>query len=339
MPDPVPQSSSWSRRQVLGGLGASSLALVTGGWSRAAVAQPAWPGKPVRIVVGYPAGGIADAMARAYAEGLSARWGQAVVVDNRPGAGGMLAGAEVARSAPDGHTLWWTLSGTVNQNRVLYRKMPYDPDKDFVHVAGFDPGPSVLAVPATSPWRSLTDLVQAGQRQVVTLANYAPGSHPHMMAQQLSARQGLQVEQVPYKGEAPMWVDVAAGHVMAGIGSPLGALPHLRSGRMRAIAVTTPARSSVLPDVPTFAEQGLVAPVFQIQGWIGVMAPARTPALVLQQVSQAIQETAATPRVRQLHQMAGLAERPWSQEEFARIDLAARPMWIELARALNLTLD
>lgn len=304
-----------------------------------ALAQTAWPNKPLRMLVGYPAGGLADAMARAYGEALAARFGQPVLVDNRPGASGMLAGAELLRSGMDAHTFWWTLSGTVNQNRVLYRKMPYDPDKDFVHVAGFDPGPSVMAVPTHSPLRNVADLLQLGRRQVVTIGNYAQGSHPHMIAQQLSARQGLQVDQVPYKGEAPMWMDVAAGHVMAGIGSPLGVMPHIRSGRARAIAVTTRKRSAVLPEVPTFEEQGLSAPVYQIQGWIGVLASARTPASAVQLLSQAIGEASASTRVHQLHQTAGLAERPWSAAEFERIDLEVRPIWIELAQALKLSLD
>ncbi len=325
---PVPDRSRWL-----------TLAWLASGCGLAQAQPAAWPSRPVRMLVGYPAGGLADAMARAYGEALATQLGQPVVVDNRPGAAGMLAGAELVRSGGDGHTFWWTLSGTVNQNRVLYRKMPYDPDRDFVHVAGFDPGPSVMAVPADSPLRTVNDVLAHGRRQVVTIGNYAPGSHPHMMAQQLSARLGLNVDQVPYKGEAPMWVDVAAGHIMAGIGSPLGVMPHLRSGRVRAIAVTTRQRSRVLPDVPTFEEQGLSAPVFQIQGWIGVLAPAQTPPAVVQRLSQAIGVASASPRVQQLHQSAGFAPQPWTAAEFARMDLESRPMWIALAQALNLTLD
>jgi tripartite-type tricarboxylate transporter receptor subunit TctC len=294
--------------------------------------------RPLRIIVGYPAGGLADALARAYGEALTARLGPPVVVKNKPGAAGMLAGGEVARAAPDGHTLWLTLSGTLNQNRVLYRKLPYDPERDFVHVAGFDPGPSVLAVPAGGP-RSWGELVERARRERQTFGNYAQGSLPHMMARQLAERHGLQVDPVPYKGEAPMWTDLAGGQISMGVGSPLGLAPHLAGGRVRALAVTTRRRASSLPDVPTFDELGFSAPVFTVQGWIGLLAPARTPAALVQRLSEAVQEAAAAPRVQAMHRTLGLAERPWSAAEFERLDRESRPWWIELARELKLTLD
>ncbi|MFN0185829.1 MAG: Bug family tripartite tricarboxylate transporter substrate binding protein, partial [Aquabacterium sp.] len=230
-----------NRRHLLQALGAGALA------PSAAPAQATWPNKPIRIVVGYPAGGLTDGLARAYGEFIGSKLGQPVVVENRAGAAGMLAGAEVAKAAPDGHTFWFTITGTMNQNQVLFKKMPYNPDKDFVYVAGFDSGPLPMAVKADSPVRNFRDLLEMSRKQRITLGNYAPGSYPHMLAQQMTSRLGGQVEPVPYKGEAPMWLDLASGQITAAQGSVLAVMPHIQSGRVRPIAVSGRVRSALLP--------------------------------------------------------------------------------------------
>jgi len=302
-------------------------------------AQAPWPNKAIRIVVGYPAGGLTDALARGYGEFIATKTGQSVLVENKPGAGGMLAGGEVGKAAPDGYTFWFTLTGTLNQNRVLFRKMPYDPDKDFVYVAGFDSGPLPMAVQAASPVKSFKDLVDLGRRERITLGNYSPGSYPHMLAQQMASRMGVNVDPVPYKGEAPMWVDVIAGLVTAGLGSVPVALPHLQGGRLRAIAVSGRSRSVLLPEVPTFAEQGFTDPIFTIVGWLGLLAPAGTPAAVVQRMSDLVQEGAGSPRVQQLNKMFGLPAKPWTAQEFERFDREVGPQWVALAKELNVKLD
>lgn len=322
-----------NRRRLVAGLGAAALAPL------GARAQAAWPNKPIKIVVGYPAGGLTDGLARAYGDYIGSRVGQSVVVENRSGASGMLAGAEVAKAAPDGYTFWFTITGSMAQNQVLFKKMPYDPNKDFVHVSGFDSGPLPLCVLATSPIKSFKDLVDLAKRDRITLGNYAQGSYPHMLAQQLTSRYGAKVEPVPYRGEAPMWVDLLGGQITAAQGSVLGAMPHIQSGRLRPIAVSSPVRSAHLPDVPTFVEQGFTEPVFSIQGWLGMFAPAGTPADIVKRVSDLIQEGAATPRVQQLNKTFGLSAKPWSNVEFERIEREMRPQWIGLAKELNITLD
>jgi tripartite-type tricarboxylate transporter receptor subunit TctC len=320
--------------------------LLAGGLSAASLLLPAhlraqgtWPTKPVRIVVGYPPGGLTDALARAYGDHIAGRIGQSVVIENRAGAAGMLAGAEVAKSAPDGHTLWFTLTGTINQNRVLFKKMPYDPDKDFVHVSGFDSGPLPMAVPLASPVKSFRDLLELGRKQRITLGNYAPGSYPHMLAQHMASRMGVQVDAVPYKGEGPMWVDVISGQVTAAVGSVLGTMPHVQGNRLRPIAVSGPTRSPLMPDVPTFVEQGFNDPVFTIQGWLGLFAPAGTPRDIVQRLSDLVQEGASSPRIQQLARTFGMTDKPWTAQEFERFDRSVGPKWNELARALNITLD
>ena len=326
-----------TRRQFIGSLtGATTLTTLLAG---PAQAQGSWPTKAVRVVVGFPAGGLTDALARAYCDYLGQKLGQAVVVENRAGAAGMLAGAEVARAAPDGHTFWFTITGSMNQNRVFYKKMPYDPDKDFAYVSGFGAGHLPLAVNASSPVRNMRELVELGRKQPITLGNYSIGSLPHMLAQQLNKLYGVQVEPVPYKGEAPMWVDLASGQITAAMGSILALTPHLQSGKVRAIAVPTAQRSQLMPDVPTFLEQGFSEPVFTIEGWIGMLAPAQTPRDIIKRVSDLVQEAAESPRVRQLNKTFGLPPKPWTAAEFERLDREAKPRWIELARELNVSLD
>ncbi len=324
---------SLHRRHLLQGLGLAALA------PQALHAQPAWPARTIRIVCGYPAGGLTDALARAYGEHIGQRLGQSVVVDNKAGASGMLAGAEVARAAPDGHTLWFTITGTLNQNRVLFKKMPYDPDKDFAYVSGFHSGHLPLAVHVNSPVRSMKDLVELGRKQPITLGNYSVGSLPHMLAQQLNKRYGVQVEPVPYKGEAPMWMDLVSGQITAAMGSILAMTPHLQSGKLRPIAVPTRVRSSLMPEVPTFFEQGFTEPVFTIEGWLGLLAPAGTPRDIVARLSDLVQEAADTPRVMQMNKTFGLPGKPWTAGEFEKLDREIKPAWVGLARELNVTLD
>ena len=322
------------RRVVVGGLSGAAMAMA----ARIAPAQ-SWPARPVRVVVGFPAGGLTDALARAYCEYLGQKLGQPFLIENRPGASGMIAGADVAKAAPDGHTFWFTITGSTNQNRVLYKKMPYDPDRDFVHVTGFHAGHLPLAVNAASPVRSMRDLIELGRKQRITLGNYSPGSQPHMLAQQLAKLYGVQIDPVPYKGEAPMWLDLASGQITAAMGSILAISPHLQSGKVRAIAVPTRTRSPLLPEVPTFDEQGFSEPIFVVEGWIGMFAPAGTPRAVVQRISALNQEAADTPRVRQINKNFGLRDKPWTAAEFEKLDAEIKPRWIELARELNITLD
>ena len=323
------------RRFVQSLAGTAALAAMSNGlW-----AQPAWPAKPVKVIVGFPAGGLTDALARAYGDYLGQKLGQPFLVDNKPGASGMLAGAEVAKAAPDGHTFWFTITGSTNHNRVFYKKMPYDPDKDFVHVSGFHAGHLPLAVNASSPIKSMKDLVEMGKKQRITIGNYSPGSLPHMVAQQLGKLYGIDVEPIPYRGEAPMWLDLASGQITAAMGSMLAINPHIQSGKVRPIAVPTRVRSPLLPDVPTFDEQGFKEQVFNIEGWIGMFGPAGVPREIVQRISALCQEAADTPRVKAINKNFGLNDKPWTAEQFEKLDRENKPNWIALAKELNVTLD
>ena len=299
----------------------------------------AWPAKSLRVIVGFPAGGLTDILARAYSEHLAQKLGQSVVVENKPGAGSMIAATEVAKAAPDGYTYLFTITGAINQNRVLYKKMPYDPDKDFTYVSGFHAGHLPLAVAAGVKANNAREFVELAKRERVTMGNYSPGSYPHMVAQQLNKLYGTQIEAVHYKGEAPMWADLASGQITAAIGSIPAMGPHLQSGRVRPIAVPTATRSTRLPEVQTFQEQGFKDPVFLIEGWIGMFAPAGISKDIVARISALNQDAADTPRIKQINTTFGLRDKPWTAEEFEKLNTEIKPHWVGLARELGLTLD
>ena len=332
-------STTGSRRRLLGaGLAAAGAGLAPCASIGFALAQ-AWPARPIRLIVGFPAGGLTDTFARFYGEALGKALGQPVVVENRPGAGSIIACELVARAAPDGYTFLFTISTAFNQNRVLYTKLPYDPDKDFSYVSGFHSGHLPLTVNASSPARNVREFVELAKRGAATMGTYAPGSFPHMVAQQLNKLYGTNIEPVHYKGEAPMWQDLATGQITAAIGSYQAMLPHLQRGVVRAIAVPTRQRAPKLPDVATFDEQGYTEPVFNVTGWIGMFGPAGLPRDIVARLSALIQEAAGQPRVRQMHETFGLPPRPWTAEEFAKVQAEISPVWIGLARELGIVIE
>jgi len=306
--------------------------------SRSAQAQ-AWPTRPVRVVVGFPAGGLTDLYARAYSDYLSQQLGQPFVVENRPGAGSIIACEAVAKAPADGHTLLFTIWTAIVQNQVLYKKLPYDPNRDFTFISSFDPGHLPLAVHADVPAKDFRGFVEFARKNRVTFGTYSAGSYPHMVAAQLNKLYGTQIEAIHFKGEAPMWVEVSTGRIHAAIGSQLGMSPHVQKGAIRPIAVPTAKRAPKLPDVPTFMEQGYNEPVFKIAGWIVLLGPAGLPRDIVQRTSKVVIAAADTPRVREIHANFGIVENPSTPEEFERRYRDDGPIWISLVRELGVTLD
>jgi tripartite-type tricarboxylate transporter receptor subunit TctC len=326
------------RRFIHAGLAAAGAVLLPLAGAGRARAQ-AWPARPIRIVVGFPAGGLTDTFARFYGEAIGQALGQPVVVENRPGAGSIVACELVARAPADGYTFLFTISTAFNQNRVLYSKLPYDPERDFTYVSGFHSGHLPLTVNAASPVRNMRDYLALAKRGPTTMGTYAPGSYPHMVAQQLNKLHGTTIEPVHYKGEAPMWQDLSTGQITAAIGSYQAMLPHLQRKAVRPIAVPTSARAPKLPDVPTFAEQGFREQVFNITGWIGMFGPAGLPREIVVRLSGIVQAAADLPKVRLMHDNFGLPPRPWTAEEFPKVQAEISPVWIGLARELGITLE
>ena len=297
-----------------------------------------WPSKPIRIVVAFPPGGLTDAYARLYAEHLTAKFVVTAVVENKPGAGAIIGIDAVAKSPPDGYTLLMTTSGTVWQNRVLYSKLPYDLDKDIVPVALFPSGPLVVGVSDKLGISTFRELVAHAKANDINMGSYAPGSYPQMVADQTNRSEGTKIVTVNYKGEVPMWVDVASGQVQVAIGS-FQAFNTVATRGVKAIGVTGSYRSPRLPDVPTLVEQGVAGRLVQLEGGLPLMAPAGTPEAVLRALNELAMEGAATARAAQLRETFAIPNKPKNLAE-TRADWARDvPVWIKLAVDLGIKLD
>jgi tripartite-type tricarboxylate transporter receptor subunit TctC len=246
----------------------------------------AFPDKPVRFVVGFTPGGPSDILARALGQKLAERWKQQVVVENRPGAGGNIAAAEVAKSASDGHIWLLGNNSILATNQSLYRSLPYDPVKDFAAVALVAVQPNILVVHPNLPVRSVTDLVsylKANPGQL-NYASSGAGAAAHLAAELFKTMAGVEMVHVPYKGAQPALTDLIAGQVQVMFATSASVVPYVKAGRLRALAVTTARRSPSVPELPTVWEAGL--PGFEATTWHGVVVPAATPAPLVQELNR-----------------------------------------------------
>jgi tripartite-type tricarboxylate transporter receptor subunit TctC len=318
-----------TRRDVLR-LGALAAALPA-----PALAQ-AWPSKPIKIVCTYPPGGLTDVFARAYGEYVSQKVGQSVVVENKAGAAGAIGAELVKQSPPDGYTLMFTNSTTMMQNKVLFKKLPYDPDKDFSLVAWFNTGHLPTAVGKDVPVKTIPEFATWAKERKVSAATYGAGSYAHVVAESINRHYGLKMEAVHYRGEALMWQDMASGAVQTASGSYATMLPFLQSGAVKVIAVPTLERMKKLPDVPTFYEQGLTEKAFQVRGWVGCAAPAGTPDAIVQKLSDLMVEGGKTERVQKILDTFGIDEAARDRAYFKKVIDDEGPVWLDVVRSLNL---
>ena len=267
----------------------------------------AFPVKPVRIVVPFPPGGATDVAARLIATKLSEKWGQAVVIDNKAGAGGNVGSDIVAKSAPDGYTLVMGVTGSHAINTSLYSKMPYDPVADFVAISQVAVVPNVIVVHPSVAAATLAELVALAKREPGKL-NYASlgnGTAAHLGMEMLKSAAGIDMTHVPYKGSAPAISDLLAGQVQVMVDGLPSALPHIKAGKLRALAMTSLRRSPALPDLPTVAEN---YPGFYADAWSGLFAPKGTPPAVVDKISVEVQRILRLPEVRE--KLAGLGAEP-----------------------------
>ena len=257
--------------------GLLALALFAAG----SVSAQTWPSGPIRLVVPFPPGGSVDMVARVVGKRLSDALGQPVVVDNRAGASGDIAAEFVARAAPDGQTLFVTSSGVLAANQFLYKRTGFDSLKDFAPVIRLANQPNILMVHPSVSARSVTELVALAKAQPgkVTMGHAGVGTGQHIAAQQFSTMSGVSVLQVPYKGGAPAMVDLLGGQIQTMFQTSPEALPYVRDGKLRALAITSAKRSPLLPNLPTVAEAGI--PGFESITWIGMVVPAGTPKPVI----------------------------------------------------------
>ncbi|HSV79204.1 MAG TPA: tripartite tricarboxylate transporter substrate binding protein [Ramlibacter sp.] len=257
-------------------------------------AQTDFPNQPIKIVVPAPAGGGTDLMARIVASAIATNTKWTVIVDNKPGASGIIGTEAVAKARPDGYTLSMGLTGTLGINPELFKTLPYDVTKDFVPIATVAEQPVVLVVRADSPYKTVADVVAAHKAKGgLTLASAGAGTVGQLVGEMFGRMVGTRFTNVPYKGSAPALQDVAGGVAEAMFATPPGALPLLQGGRLRALAVTSSKRLPLLPEVPTMAEAGFRN--FQVSEWKLLVAPAGTPPAVVQRLNQEVQKALAQP--------------------------------------------
>ena len=289
---------------------ATSLALS----SLAAAPAWAWPDKPIRIVVTFAAGGASDIVARTISEPLAKALGQPVIVDNKPGAGGTIGGSEVARSPADGYTLMLSNTTPTTIGPFTVPKPPYDPVKQFSHVAMLGVAPVlIMANPKSGP-ASLKDLPKAAAAPGYNFASGGPGSIGHIVGEMAKSAMKIQMTHVPYRGGAPMTTDLIAGVIPLGIDVITAFVPMVKAGQIKALAVTTRSRSPLLPEVPTVVELGL--PQLVAENYFGVSGPAGLPKDVMDKLHKALSEIVADPAVHKRFEELGVTPVKMSSAEF-----------------------
>jgi tripartite-type tricarboxylate transporter receptor subunit TctC len=301
----------------------------------AALALPAWAEttRPLRLVVPFTPGGSSDLLARALAPSLGAALGQTVLVDNRPGAGGSIGAAEVARAEPDGQTLLMGHLGTLAVNPSVYPRLAYDPLRSFVPVAMVARVPNVLVVSAASPFKSLADLLAAARARPgrLSYSSGGNGSAAHIAFEALKLRAGVFLLHIPYRGTAPSIVDLLAGQVDASFTGVTAVLPQVQAGRLRALAVSSLQRLPSLPAVPTVAESGFAG--FEADQWYGLVAPAATPAATVARLNAVVNQALALPEVARLLAAEGALPLPGTPQAFGELIRREIPRWAEVVKA------
>lgn len=304
----------------------------------AASAQAPYPSaKPVRVVVPFPAGGPVDVIGRPVIEKLREALGQTFLMDFRPGAGSIIGSEMVARAEPDGYTLLFTASQH-SVNPSVYTKLPYDTLKDFAPVSQLAVGPLVLVVHPNLPANNIRELIALAKStpKKLNYASASAGSAFHMAAELMKSMAGVDMIHIPYKGGAPATTDLVAGQVDLMFGSSF-AMPYVRAGRLRLLAVTTAERSSIMPDVPTVAESGL--PGFHVDTWYGVLAPARTPRAVVDLLAREIDKAVRDPKIVQGLRELLLEPKGGTSEQFSEAIAREVPRWIKAAKEAGVKLD
>jgi tripartite-type tricarboxylate transporter receptor subunit TctC len=297
-----------------------------------------YPSKQIRIVVPFAPGGLTDAYARLFGEQLTQQLGASVLVENKTGAGAVIGIDTVAKAAPDGYTLLVTTTGTVMQNRVLYTKLPYNLDKDLTPIAVFPSGPLVVAVPPSVPARNMKEFIAWAKGKDLSMGSYAPGSYPQMIADLLVRRDGLKMQTIHYRGESPMWVDVASGQLQIAVGS-VQAFNTVSTRGVKPIGVTGNYRSPKLPDVPTLIEQGINDPLVSLEGGLALMAPSGTPEAILQTLSRVVVKGAEGEQAAKLRENFGIPNKPKNLADTRAEWDRAVPAWIKAAVDLGVKLD
>ena len=313
-------------------------AITTAVGSPFAMAQAAYPSKPITLVVTYPPGGGADAMARLIGPKMGEALGQSVVIENKPGAGGQIGAAAVAKAAPDGYTLMLDAS-SFSVNPSLYPKLSYDSAKAFQPVGVIALFPNVVLVNANFPVKNIAELIGAAgkSKNAVSFASSGNGSAQHLAGALFESAAKVDMVHVPYKGGGPALNDVIGGQVPLFFGNLASTLQHVQSGKLRALAVTSGSRSSILPDVPTLSESGLKGT--EIYEWNAVFAPTNTPEFVMKKLASAFQQAIDSPEVRaRIAQLGGEIQKG-SPEQAKKFIEQQTNLWQRVIKERNITTE
>lgn len=327
--------TDFTRRQLLAtGAAAATLPLVG---TQADAQTSAWPNKPIRVVVSYPAGGQTDLFARAYGEYITRQTGQNVIIENKAGGGGTVGALDVKRAPADGYTLLFTISTTMIMNRVLIKNIQYDADKDFTLVSIMPSGSLPLVASSKTGATNLKEFIDyARKTEKVSVGTYAAGSYAHIAIAELNKQYGLKMEAVHYRGEAPMWTDLAGQSIDAAIGAYSAAGAVLQTGKGQAIAVSRKPMSK-LPGVKTFLEQGATSKAFQLTGFQCVAVPAGTPPEIVRKLSELLVAAGKSDKVQEVLKNFGVDESAMSFEDTQKLYKEEAPIWLELVSSLGLT--
>jgi tripartite-type tricarboxylate transporter receptor subunit TctC len=322
------------KHAVLAAMGITTLLVSVTGYA----AQNDYPTKPVRLIVPYPPGGGNDTMARAIGAKLTEAWGQQVIADNRPGANGLIACEIEARAAPDGYTVLMANIATHAISPALYKKIPFDPMKDHVPVALLGTTANVLVVPSSIPARTLRDLVNLAKEKSgqFTYGSNGVGSSQHLAGALFASTFGLNLVHVPYKGTGPMMNDLLGVQLSMSFANMVAALPHVRSGRLHGIAVTSLTRASALPDVPAVAES---SPGFEATSWWGIVSTAGTPRSVIDKLNRDIVQALDTADMKQLFTRLGAEPAHTTPAQFAMFMKSELAKWTKVVKESGATAD
>jgi len=304
-----------------------------------AAAAQTYPFKPIRLICPFPPAGAVDIASRATAHELTRILGQTVTVDNKPGAGGNLGGAEAARSAPDGYTIFMTTSGIQSINPTLYAKMPFDPNKELATVAPLVSLNNVLVLHPSVPARSLQEVIALAKQQPGkwTYASSGNGTSIHMSGAMFTQMTGTDILHIPYKGSGPAVTDLLAGQVNMMFDNIPSSLPHIKAGKLRAIATTGAKRDPALPDLPTVAEAGV--PGYESGVWFGLMVPAGTPKDIIGRLNAAAVQAAKAPEFVKRMTALGYNIIPGTPEEMAAMNRRDLALWAPIIKASGAKVD
>ncbi len=305
--------------------------------------DPAWaqafPDRPVRIIVGYPPGGGTDLVARLVQQPLSTKWGQPVVIDNRPGANAIIATEAVAKAKPDGYTLLMAYATEVAVNPATMKKLPYDPVRDFTPIVQLAGAPLVLAVNPATAAKDVRELIALAKAKPATLAYSSSGSGSvhHFAGELFKLQTGADILHVPYKGSGPATADAVAGQVQATYASVASVLRFVQAGRLRALAVTSKKRSPQMPDVPSMVEAGLAD--FELTSWYGLLAPAGTSPEVVAKIHADVSAVLASAEIHKSFAVQGLDMAGGTPQAFGAFIRDEAAKFARIARSGNITLE